>query len=282
MTNKIVLRTTDEYNGGYSPVYVPIWTLFMRNQVKYTAEVGTQSFRQIKTVGDIRAKRVTPKDTEIKQIAVAEGSKTFRKYFDMNQFVQSEFQDQQGVQDVINEVLDEHNKQADDKLLGDGTNSGLFTSSDANYVSNSSDEIAKASDGTHVASLYDHVLSEARIADVNAGKKLIMFYGANVLPKVTQLFLASTKPFNEVLSSALGPNYQLAVMPSDVTPSSSHGYLIVNLDQIRLHWTEMPQLKNRGFNDEKGYFWFNFLMGSMMVDCRVSKAIIKQPLTFAA
>jgi hypothetical protein len=282
-SNKIVLRTTDELNSGFKPVYRPIWGLFMGNARQYTAEAGTHSFREVKTVGDIRVKQITPKDTELKQIAVSEGSKTFKKYFHANQFIQSSFQDQEGVQDIINQVLDEHNKQADDLLLGDGTNSGLFTSSDANYQLESSAEVAKdADDGSHVADLYAKIMSLSQTADQNAGRKLVLFYGANVLPKVKSLFKASTKPFNSVLAEGLGPNYSLATLPSDVTPASSHGLMIINMDQILLHWTAMPQLQNRGLNEEKNYYWFNFLLGSMMVDCRVAKAIIRQPVTFAA
>ncbi len=282
-SNKIVLRTVDELNSGYTPVYRPIWGLFMRNAVQYTQEVGTQSFRDVKTVGDIRVKQFTPKDTELKQIAVAEGSKTFKKYFHANQFIQSSFQDQQGVQDVITQVLDEHNKQADDLLLGDGINSGIFTSADSNYQLDSSAEVQKDDDdGSHVADLYSKVIAKAQESDVIAGQKLILFYGSNVLPKTTALFKASTKPFVSVLKEGLPPNFSIASLPSDVTPAASHGVMIINMDQIRLHWTAMPQLNARGLNEEKSYYWFNFLLGSMMVDCRVQKAIIRQPFTFEA
>lgn len=283
MTNKIVLRTVDQYMGGFNPVYSPIWSLFLKNAVQYTAEVGKQNFREIQTVGDIRTKRITPKDTELKQIAVAEGTKTFLKYFDMNQFVQSSFQDQTGVEDIIRQVLDEHNRQADDRLLGDGTNSGLYTSTDVNYLLQSSYEVKKGSDSDYVADLYSKVLEQSILADQNDGEKMVMFYGALMTPKVSALFKTAVKPFKEVLSAGLPSNYRIAVMPSDIVPTGSpNGFMIINLDQIRLHWTAMPQLKARGLNEEKEYYWFNFLLGSMMVDVRVNKAIIRQPTTFEA
>lgn len=281
-TNKIVLRTTDELMAGFKPVYAPIWGMFMGNAVQYTNEVGTHTFREVKTVGDIRVKQFTPKDTELKQIAVSEGSKTFRKYFLGNQYVQSSFQDQQGVQDVISQVLDEHNRQADDLLLGDGINNGIYTSSDSNYQLENSYEVQKDSDSQHVDDLYSKVLSLSQVADQSAGRKMVMFYGANILPKVTALFSQVAKPFKTVLAEGLPANYSLATMPADVTPSNANGVMIINMDQIRLHWTAMPQLAGRGLNEEKNYYWFNFLLGSMMVDCRVSKAIIRQPLTLEA
>lgn len=282
MTNKIQLRTVDEYNSGYTPVYSPIWGLFMGNAVKYTMEVGTQTLREVKTVGDIRAKRVTPKDTEIKQISVAEGSKTFKKFPDMNQFVQSSFQDQQGVEDVIAQVLDEHQKQADEKLLGDGFNSGIYTSTDANYLSQGSYEVLKGTTEDHVADLYKKVIEQVEVASINAGRKLLMIYGSTAVAKYSALFQNVSKPFSAVLNEGLANrNTTVALMPSDITPNAN-GFLVCNLDQIKLHWTEMPQLLGRGVNEEKNYYWFNFLLGSMMADLRVNKAIVKQPLTFQA
>jgi hypothetical protein len=282
MTNKIVLRTTDEYLSGFKPIYRPFWGSFLGNAIQYTEEVGLANMREIKTVGDIRVKHITPKDSELRQIAVAEGTKTFKKFFLMNQFIQSEFQDQDGVQDVINQVLDEHNKQADEMLLGDGVNSGLFTSTDANYLSESSKEVAKDANNDYLSDLYKKVMGEKVLADSVDGNKLIMFYGSTILPQYNGLFLNAVRPFKAVLGEALGANYQQMEMPADVTPAGVNGFLIINLDQIRLHWTAMPRLDDQDLNAEKKYYWFNFLMGSMMVDVRAYKGIIKQPLTLAA
>lgn len=282
MTNKIVLRTTDEYMGGFRPIYRPLWGLFMGNAVQYSAEVGTHTFREVKTVGDIRAKDFTPKDTELKQIAVAEGSKTFKKYFKGVQYIQSQFQDQRGVQEMIGQVLDEHNRQADDLLLGDSINSGIYTSADENYELKNSYEVQKDANDEHLADMYAKVVSLAQEANVNAGRKVVMFYGSTVLPKFGGLFAQAVRPFRGVLAEGLGADYSILEMPADCTPSNANGMMILNMDQIRLHWTAMPQLRNQGINEEKQYYWFNFLLGSMMADLRVDKAIIRQPLTFEA
>jgi hypothetical protein len=112
MTNKVALKTVEEF----MPVYQPLFALFLGKSQAYSEEVGSIDFKRVDTVGDIRAKHITPKDTEIKQIGVSEGKKTFKKYFLANQFIQSLLQDPRGNQEVIAQVLDEHNKQADDLL----------------------------------------------------------------------------------------------------------------------------------------------------------------------
>jgi hypothetical protein len=135
MTNKIVLRTVEEFMSDYKPTYSPLYTLFLAKSQAYSEQVGQASFKRLDTVGDIRAKHVTPKDTELQQIAAKESSKTFKKYFLANQYIESNLQDRQGLEDVKAQVLDEHQKQADDLfLLGEGTsnstmiNNGLFWS----------------------------------------------------------------------------------------------------------------------------------------------------------
>src|SRR4051812_26135560 len=127
-TNKVLLRTVDEFMADYTPVYQPIYPLLLGKSQAYAEEVGQVNFKRANTVGDIRAHHITPKDTEIRQIAVGESSKAFKKYFLANQFIQSLLQDQQGIEDVVAQVLDEHQKQMDELiLLGEGTsNSTMF------------------------------------------------------------------------------------------------------------------------------------------------------------
>jgi hypothetical protein len=89
-------------------------------------------------------------------------------------------------------------------------------------------------------------------------------------------------PFKSALGQVLGANYSIVEMPADVTPSGTNGWIIVNLDQVKLHYTVLPQLKAQGINEEKMYSWHNFLMGSMMLEVLASKAIVRQPVTFEA
>lgn len=288
-TNKIALRTVEEYMGDYSPVYKPIYPLFLPKSQKYAPEVGKTDFRRITAVSDLRTKPITPKDTEIRQIAVMEGKKTFKKYFLANQYVHSDLQDRQGVEEVVSQVLDEHHIQADEMLLkgdsptGSGSdvlNNGLFYSGDANYTLETSTEIQN--DNNWLTDFHTKVMVSAAKADQVSGRKLIIFYGTGLLPLFNSVYSSAVKPFKSVLTEILGSNFSFVQLPSSPTPSSTNGWIIVNLDQVKLHYTVLPQLLAQGHNEEKLYYWHNFLMGSMMLEVLAKDAIIRQPATIEA
>jgi hypothetical protein len=288
MTNKIIVRSVEEFMADYKPVYAPIYPLFLGKSQSYSEEVGKVDFKRVTTVGDIRAKHITPKDTEIRQIAVSEGSKTFKKYFLANQYTQSTIQDPRGIDEVVAQVLDEHQKQADELfLLGEGTagnnvvNNGLYWSGDANYTLESSAEIDTDADpliGFH-SKLMENVLK----ADLLSGRKAIIFYGDSVKPLFNGVYASSPVPYKQVLSQVLGPKgYSFFELPSAITPSSANGWIIANLDQVKTHYTALPKLKAQGVNEEAMHSWHNFMMGSFMVDVLAQNAIIRQPITLEA
>lgn len=288
-TNKVGLRTVDEFMEGYAPIYQPIYPLFLGKSQAYSEDAGTASSRTVNTIGDIRAKHLLPKDTEIKLVAAKESSKTFKKYFLANQFQLSFLQAQSGTDDVISQVLDEHQTQMDELfLLGEGTststmlNNGLFWSNDANYVLESSVEVAKDADGVHLVDFASRVMANATTANRSAGRKLVLFYGTTLLPKFNSLFPNGARSFQSAVKEVLGTNYSVAEIPAAITPSGANGWIVVNLDQVRLHYTALPALKSQGSNDEKMYYWFNFLMGSCMLEVLASGGIVRQPATFAA
>ncbi len=283
MTNKIQLRTPEQFMADFVPVYTPIFPLLLGNSQSYAQQVGQLTFKRLEAVGDIRAKHITPKDTEIKQISVLEGSKVFKKYFLANQYTSSLFQDNEGWEDVMKQVLDAHFVHMDALALeGDGQNNGLFTSSDANFTSENSVEVPKDSDSSYMAGLYSKLMLTKVKADAVAGRKLVIVYGSNILPQYNGIFTAAARPFKSVLSEGLGANYQVVEMPAACTPTSSHGWLVVNLDQIKFHYTTLPGLDDQGQNPEKKYLWANFVMGSCMVDVKALNGIIKQPATLQA
>ena len=78
-TNHIALRSIEEFMSGYTPVYQPIYPLFLGKSQAYSEQAGKIDFKRVSTVGDIRAKHITPKDTEIQQIAATEASSTRRR-----------------------------------------------------------------------------------------------------------------------------------------------------------------------------------------------------------
>jgi hypothetical protein len=289
VTNKIVLRTVEEFMAGYTPTYKPIYSRFLGKSQQYASEVAKRDFRRVQAVGDIRAKHITPKDTEIRQVSVMEGKKSFKAYFLANQFVLSDMQDRQGVEDVLAQVLDEHQKQMDDLLLlGEGTsgsdviNNGLFWSGDPNYTLETSTEVKKGSAADYLVSLFQKVSATAAKADQVAGRKLVVFYGDLIKPLAKGLFSTAVRPFASVLAESLGQEYDIAYLPDATTPSGTNGWILANLDQIKLHYSALPGLLDQGNNAEKMYLWFNFLMGSTMLEVLANDGIIRQPATLEA
>lgn len=289
-TNKVVLRSVDQFMADFVPVYQPLYPLFLRNSQQYSEEVGQLNFKRLEAIGDIRAAHITPKDTDMKQIAVKEGSKTFKKYFLARQFVQSTLQDQTRTDDVTRQVLDEHNKHMDEIFVkGEGTqnsdviNNGLFWSGDSNLVVNGSAELDTDADAGGAIALHAKVMEQAEIANTVAGQKVVIFYGANIVPIANGLFASQPRSVKQTIQESLGGGYAPCInLLSNLTPASNHGFMIVNLDQVKLHYTTLPKLAAQGVNEEKMYSWHNFLMGSCMLEILASGAIIKQPLTVEA
>ncbi len=284
-TNKPVLKEVDQTMADYKPVYSPIVPLFLPKSVKYNEEVGKLTFTRAEANGDIRVKNITPKDTEIRQFSVGESSKSYKKYFKGVQFTLSQFQDQSQVQDSNNQALDEHWKQFDEEFLtGEGSaannviNNGLYWSGDSNYVLENSTAIA--SGDTRLSDFHNKVILSATKADLVAGKKLVMFYGTDILPLFNSLYDASQTAFKKALGDVLGNNYSLVQMPASITPAAS-GWIVVNMDQVKLHYTKLPGIHKQGVNDEKNYAWWNFLQGSTMLEVLALNGVVRQPATLA-
>lgn len=286
-TNDIRLKSEEQFMADYQPVYQPIVGLFLQNSKTYPQEVGKIDFKRVNTVGDIRGKQINPKDTEIKKIAIGESTKTFNKYFIGNQFTHSTLQSTaKDMSDINAQVLDEHNKHADEILLfGEGTadndvlNNGVFFSGDSNHVTNLSATVAAGDAGDHLKDLHSKIVGTLETADENAGRKLLLYYGDTIAAKFNSIHATSDTSFRSALQNAK-PNWSMVRVPKAIQPASGNGWLTINLDQVKLHYTLLPMLKSQGINEEKMYAWFNFLMGSMMVECLVSGSITRQPCTF--
>lgn len=284
-TNKIVLREVDEIMADYVPTYQPLYPLLLGKSQAYPEQVGRINFKRLEAVGNIRNQHYNPKDTHIHQISVVEKQKVFKKYFLASQYVQSTLQDRDQNEDVVRQVLDENQKLMDDLvILGEGTstsdvvNNGLYWSADPNYLLESSSELA--STGGHLPALHASVVTEKIKADTVAGRKVVVFYGSTMLTKLSGIYAESSVPFRQALSAALGGAYTLAEMPSEVTPSGANGFMILNLDQVKLHYTTLPRLAAQGVDERNMEVWHNFMMGSAMVEVLAYKGIIRKPHTF--
>lgn len=284
-TNKIVLRTTEEFMSGYKPVYQPLYPLLLGRSQAYSEEVGKINFNRLVAVGDLRAKHQLPKQTEMAQVSVVNSAKSFKKYFLANQYIQSELQASEDIDGIVAQVLDEHQKHMDDLvLLGEGTsastmiNNGLFWSNDPNYTLDSAATIDNAPDTQ--ADFYETFMEAlSRSRDV-PGSKAIIVYGSTALSKLDSLFPDKSVSLKAAIDGALESNESIIRMPSAVTPSNTNGMIIVSSEVVKLHYTALPKLAAQGVNPEKMYSWHNFLMGSAMVEVEAANGIIRTPFTF--
>lgn len=284
MTNKIVLRTNEEFLSDFKPLYTPIWPLLINNGagVKHSMEVGQTSFRETKTIGDIRNRRIDPKSTEVHQIHSTEGVKTFHKYFDASQYIQSSLQDTKGYETVKGQALDEHNLQFDEMLMdGGGINNGLIVSSDANHTTNSSYEIKKDAGGKYFADMYDKMSEVLEAANRLQGDKLVFVMGDKTIKNFNSLSSTTDTPLSKLIQDAF-PEFSFNKMSDRLNAAGREGLLIVNLDQIRVNYIYTPAIDGEGVNEEKRYIWTNFLSGSSMVDVRNKGGVTYQPFTFQA
>jgi hypothetical protein len=283
-TDRINLKTVEEFMSGYTPIYKPMYPLFLGNSQQYSMDVGKLNFNRVEAVSDLRMKTVTPKDSELRSVAARVGQKSFKKYFLANQYQQSTLQDVGDIEGVVAQVLDENHKLMDDLLLlGEGTsaataiNNGAFWSLDGNYVLESSTELKKAD---FLSSLHSKVMVTAETANALSGRKVVIIYGATLMPYFNSLYSTSQIAVKAAMQEVLGADYSIIKMPSACTPNATNGWIIANLDQCKLHFTALPQLKDQGVNSEKLYTWHNFMMGSCMLECLAYGAIIRQPCTF--
>jgi len=287
-TNKIALQSAIEFMNGYTPIYQPIYPLFLGKSQKYTESAGQIDFLRAETIGDIRGKRLTPKDNSVHEINSREGKKTFKKYFFGAQYIQSNLQDPRGLNDVTVQVLDEHQKQCDEIFsMGEGSannnvvNNGLFWSGDSNHITNSSAGLAKDANSSYLSALHAKILSVATTqSDLISGRKVVLYYGSSTNDQFNSLYPVSNEAFKPQLSEVLGPNYSLVRMPINTVPANSEGFIIANLDQVMAHYMTLPVLAAQGINEEKMYSWHNFLQGSWMLEVLASGAIVKQDVTY--
>lgn len=286
-TNQIVLKTVEEFNRDYTPVYSPLFPLLLAagNSRQYPMEVGKLNFNTIEAVSDIRNKRITPKDTHIHQINAIGVAKTFKKYFNASQYMQSQFQDNADAQRVVSQVIDENNIAFDDLMLfGEGSststmlNNGLFWSNDPNYTLEGSANIASTGSG-RVHNLYAQIATNAAKANGLAGRKLLMPYGTNVTATMLALFPNSEQSLLSKLQTNFGPDYTVVPVPTSLY-SATDGLIIVNIDQVMLHYTGVPQLLSRGLDEQNMKYWFNFVHGSSMVEVLAKNGIIRQPVAY--
>lgn len=288
-TSKIQLRTIEEQISDFKPAYAPIYPLFLASNAKQYAEtVGEVNYTRMEVAGDVRAKRITPKDSEMHLIAVGPSKKGFKKYFSGAAFQVSTLQGTDGVEQVNGQVLDEHNKQFDELLaFGDGTadnnvvNNGLYWSGDPNHVTNSSYEVKKGTAGDYLVDLHNKIQSIVNGLDSVPGRKIVFTWG-DVSMRMNSMYGTNGLLFKEVLQKSVGDSVSFVKLPSNMAAANTSGFIVVAMDQVSTSYTTAPKIDDQGVNAEKKHVWTNFLSGSIMLDVGMLGAITKQVVTWEA
>ncbi len=282
-TNLIISQTSQEFLAGYTPVYSPIYPLFTQGGQQYAMQAAERTLRRAVALGDIRTKRVTPKDTEVKHFNAGPVDKTFKAYMNVVRFTHSIFQDSQGVPDILAQALEEHQKAQDELLyFGDGAsdgaqiNNGLYYSSDANYVKEGSSSLAASN---QLLLFHQAVVSEARAVSVG-GQRAIIFYGDTCLARLDSLHEDGGGAVVAGLEVVLGNEFDLIRSPKGLTPDGENGILVVNFAQIKTHYVTEPVILDQDTDRKNMEAWANFVQGSMMVDVAAYGGIRKLPLVF--
>lgn len=282
-TNLIISQTSQEFLSGYTPVYSPIYPLFTQGGQQYAMQAAERTLRRAVALGDIRTKRYSPKDTEVKHFNAGPQDKTFKAYLNVVRFTHSVFQDASGVPDILSQALEEHQKAQDELLyFGDGAtdgaqvNNGLYFSSDANYIKESSTSLSATN---QLLLFHQAVVSEARAVSVG-GSRSIIFYGDTCLAALDSLHADGGGAVVAGLEDVLGNEFDLIRSPKGLTPSGENGILVVNHAQVKTHYVTEPVILDQDTDRKEMQAWANFVQGSMMVDVAAYGGIRKLPLVF--
>lgn len=277
-TNKPVIKTSEEFAEGYSPVYSPIYPLFLSgaHAVAYERVEGKHTVKGVEALGDMFAKKFTAKDTLKHQLHGKATSFQFDKNFYLAEYKTGKNQSTEGDQSLVNEFLDNQNVLLDQLLLfGDEGNQGLYTNNSSNYVTEGA--IANI-DPANKREFFEAITATADEADKLAGSKILMLYGETTRKLWRAgLFETGVASVRDRLMTALGPEYTPIVLPSQVTPMAE-GWMIINLNQIKVHHHGAPWMEP-GEDASARKRFVHFLIGSVGVELKQVGAIIKQEVT---
>ncbi len=282
-TNLIISQTSLEFLAGYIPVYSPIYPLFTQGGQQYAMQAAERTLRRAVALGDIRTKRISPKDTEVKAFNAGAQDKVFKAYMNVIRFSHSIFQDAAGVPDILAQALEEHQKVQDELLyFGDGAtegtqvNNGLYFSTDPNYIKETASSLASTN---QLELFHQAVVTEARAVSVG-GERSIIFYGDTCLASLDSLYTNGAGTVLGNLQEVLG-DFNLIRSPKGLAvPSGENGIMVVNHAQVKTHYVTEPVILDQDTDRKNMEAWANFVQGSMMVDVQGYGGIRRLPLVF--
>jgi len=285
------VKTKEEYIEAANIGYVPA-ILALPKLVKYDLDTDKVTFKELSVENDsVVPSYLTAEMTEINAAKVSQKSHIFfsfgkgltlRKDLRKNGAANIQiFHDQ-----ILRQLAIQFDKNS---LIGEGGNNGLITSTDANYATLSSAEIpAVSGDGFNQVLKAKQVATALNIAvnDYTASTDLtVYFYGAALLAFLGNITAGQENDVRYHIRQAFsGKNVTFVDISALAAPSSlslGNGIIVVSNDLTTLEHSGVPQIEKTGVNDEKSYYWSNYILGSTQVRPEVYGAVIKQAITFA-
>lgn len=285
------LKTIEEYKEGMTFTYNPIVNKITTKN-KYDAKsVDVAKFTQIDIEKDsVRAELLTTEQTEKAAIKGKTSQRSFNVAVAGATMTLSFRSKNASMQGFHNKVMREYSKLFDTwGIGGQFGNNGLIISSDPNYVTNTSVEIPVpgTSDFDDVSAMSDLMTTLKLQVDANTASKnlLVYLYGSDLITKWNKI----TRENETVVSKLMKEKFadrtvEFVEIPSVVLPASvtGNGFVIVCADVASMDYCQIPDIESQGSNEEKQYFWANYIIGSLQINPEEYAGIIKQPVTFAA
>jgi hypothetical protein len=287
------LKTIDQYKEGASISYIPA-ILAIPKRIPFSLDIDKITFKEYNVEKDsVVPTFLTSEMTEINHVKVSTQAHTFNAYGKGIKLIKDNYKNASvNVQAFHDQVLRELAIQFDrNSFIGEGGNNGLITSTDSNFVTNSSEAIPAISgdgDGFNQIQKAKQIATNLNIQvnDLTASTNItVYFYGAALLP-----FLGSITPNQEtdarshIEQAFAGKTVNFVDISALAAPASlglGSGIIVVSNDLTGLEHSGLPNLKNDGVNAEDDYYWSRYFYGSSQIRPEVYGAVIKQPITFS-
>jgi hypothetical protein len=285
------VKTREEYIEAATISYAPA-ILALPTLKEYDLSLDKITFKELSVENDsVAASFLTSDMTEVNTAKISQKSHSFNTYGKVLKLKQDLRRNGAvNIQTFHDQILRQFAIQFDKiAYIGEGGNNGLITSSDANYLTQSSAEIpAISGDGFNQIQKAKEIAVALNLAvnDNTASTDLtVYFYGAALLA-----FLGKITPNQEndvkyhIRQAFSGKNVNFIEISALAVPASlslGNGIIVVSNDLTTLEHCGLPDIENDGTNTEDNYYWANYLLGSVQVRPEVYGAVIKQVITFA-
>lgn len=279
-------KETVEYMSKVQLNYTPFLGIFSKRR-EHTAELGKVTFKsqEMKNIGK---GKLTSAITEKEVITIGESSKTFNKAFFGATFKESELKTQSDRQSMHNRVINAYAKDLDKRFINSDGNNGLFGSEDANKITRASVQLVGGTDNLAKAQALITAVSNmiAQSNDTTASESLVIGMFGDKLQAYSRLLIDTGETILSLVKKAIRETYNMEVTFIPVNNAtlgtgSKDALMLMAMDMVELNFTSMPKIKNQGDNEEKGYYWANYIVGTAMLDAQEYGALIEQEFTFA-